>query len=122
MADSSIRFLNPDTPLRVEDVGDSTFALGTADAPAAAATLTNVASSASNVTLKAANTARRGLLVVNDSAAILYLKFGATATTSSFTAKIAAGASWEMPKPTYQGIVDGIWASADGAARITELT
>ena len=87
------------------------------------ATLTNVASSASNVTLVAANPSRRALVIMNDSTAILYVKFGETATTSSFTLKLAAGATWESPvEHIYVGIIDGIWAAANGAARITELT
>lgn len=88
-----------------------------------AATLTNVASSASNVTLVAANPSRRALIIMNDSTAILYAKFGATAATDSFTLKLAAGATYETPVANlYQGQIDGIWASANGSARITELT
>ena len=91
-------------------------------APATTATLANVSSSATNVTVVAANANRLGLLLYNDSSAVLYLKFGATASASSFTVALAAGAYWEMPQPVYVGIVDGIWASANGAARVTELT
>ena len=87
------------------------------------ATLTNVASSASNVTVVAANSSRRALIIVNDSTAILYLKFGATATTSSYSIKLIAGATYETPvSHIYTGIIDGIWAAANGAARVTELT
>lgn len=88
-----------------------------------AATLSNVAASASSVTLKAANSARNGLIVFNDADVALYLKYGATASASSFTVKIAAGGYWEMPEPIYAGVVDGIWASSPtGSARVTELT
>lgn len=87
-----------------------------------AATLSNVASSATNVTVAASNANRRGLMLHNDSTAILYLKFGATASTTSFSVKIAADSYYEMSMPVYQGQIDGIWASANGAARITELT
>jgi hypothetical protein len=60
--------------------------------------------------------------VFNDSTAALFLKFGATASATSFTVKIAAGAYYEMPtRPTYTGIVDGIWAAANGNAYVTEL-
>ena len=86
-------------------------------------TLSNVASSASNVTLLAANTSRKGLVIMNDSTAILYIKFGATASATSFTYKLSGGETFEMPmSPIYTGIVDGIWASANGSARVTELT
>lgn len=90
-------------------------------AVATTATLSNVSSSASNGTLLAENTDRIGVLVQNDSTATLYLKYGATATSSSYTVKMEPGSYWEMPQPIYQGIVDGIWSAANGAARITEL-
>lgn len=90
--------------------------------PARTTSVTSVASSASSVTLLTADDARRGCAVFNDSSAILYMKFGATATTSSYTIKMAAGTYYEFPLPCYQGVVDGIWASANGSARITELT
>lgn len=91
-------------------------------AAASSAALANVASSATNVTIRAANTARRGLIVFNDSTEVLFIKFGATASSSSFTYKILAGGTYEMSQPIYNGIVDGIWASANGNARVTELT
>ena len=84
-----------------------------------AATLTNVASSATNVTLFAAASDTNGRAVYNDSTAVLYLKFGATASTSSYTVQIAGGAYYEFPQPVYAGQVDGIWASANGNARLT---
>lgn len=83
------------------------------------ATLANVASSASSVTVFAASATARGRTVYNDSSQILYLKFGATASTTSFTAQLAAGAYYEFPQPCYGGLVDGIWASANGSARVT---
>lgn len=86
----------------------------------ASATLANVASSASNVTLQASNTARRVWKVFNDSTAVLYVKFGATASATSYTVQIAAGGFYEMEPPVYTGIIDGIWASANGNARVTE--
>lgn len=85
-------------------------------------TVTTVAASASSVTLKALNGSRLGLLVYNDSTANLYLKLGATASTTSFTVKVAAAAVYELPAPVYTGVVDGVWDSATGNARVTELT
>lgn len=90
--------------------------------PATASTLANVSSANTNTTLQASNASRRGLLIFNDSTAILYVKFGATATTISYTVQLAAGAYYEFPSPIYTGIVDGIWASANGSARMTEIT
>lgn len=83
------------------------------------ATLANVASSASSVTLFAAagNTSAR--TIWNDSTAVLYVKFGTTASTTSYTVQIAAGGYYEFPQPVFAGRVDGIWASANGNARVT---
>ena len=82
------------------------------------ATETSVASSATNVTLFAAAVAN-GRTVYNDSTAVLYLKFGATASTTSYTVQLAAGAYYEFPQPVYCGQVDALWASANGNARLT---
>lgn len=83
------------------------------------ATLANVASSATNVNLFAAASDINARTIYNDSTAVLYVKFGATATTTSYTVQLAAGAYYEFPQPVYAGQVDGIWASANGAARVT---
>jgi len=88
----------------------------------ATATLTNVAASATSVSLLASNTSRKGVILFNDSGAILYLKFGATASATSFTYRIDPGATWEMAQPFYTGAIDGIWATATGTARVTELS
>lgn len=87
------------------------------------ATLTNVNDSATSATLLASTVGRKGAVIFNDSTVALYIKYGATASITSFSYKIAAGATWEMPTIVYTGIIDGIWDSdAAGAARITELT
>jgi hypothetical protein len=83
----------------------------------------NVAASVTNVTLLASNSSRRAATFFNDSAsATLYLKFGATASTSSFTVKLVPGAYFEIPQPCYSGIVDGLYDAAIGACRVTEVT
>ncbi len=83
------------------------------------ATLANVASSASSVALFADAGPVNGRAIFNDSTAVLYVKFGATASSSSYTVQIAAGGYFEFPVPVYAGEVDGIWASANGNARTT---
>lgn len=85
--------------------------------------VTSVAAAAVNTTLLAANTDRRGATVFNDSAsAILYLKLGATASTTSYTVQIPPNNYYELPSPVYTGVIDGIWSAAVGNARVTELT
>jgi hypothetical protein len=90
----------------------------------ATATLSNVSGSATSVTVLASNASRKAVMIFNDSAATLYLKFGATASTSSYTVQIGPNGYYEMPaNPVlYTGILDGIWSSATGAARVTELS
>jgi hypothetical protein len=105
----------------VEVKNDSGSAIPTTETRPATATLSNVSGSASSVTLLASNANARLRTVFNDSTANLFLKFGATASTSSFTVKIAAGGYYEFPQPLYTGLVDGIWDAANGAARLTEV-
>src|SRR5690606_14803827 len=98
------------TQLRVDSMGRLHIVT-----KAATATLSNVAGSASNVTILAANPARTGASVYNDSAAILYLKLGTTASTTSFTIKMQPESYYEVPFG-YTGVLNGIWASATGSA------
>lgn len=83
------------------------------------ASTSNVSGSATSVSLLASNTNRKKAKFYNDSSAILYLKEGTTASTTSFTTKLFPEGYYET---TYTGAIDGIWASATGACRITELT
>jgi hypothetical protein len=106
-----------------QDTGNTSLSnIEGANAKADTSSVTSVASSATTVSLLASNTARKMATFYNDSTAILYLKLGATASTSSYTLQIAAGGYYELPFPCYTGAIDGIWASANGNARITELT
>jgi len=84
------------------------------------ATVASVASSATNTTLFTGIAQIHGRAVFNDSTAVLYLKFGATASATSHTVQIAAGGYYEFPQPLYAGQVDGIWASANGSARTSQ--
>lgn len=83
------------------------------------ATSSSVASSATSVTLFSASSNDRMRSIFNDSTAVLYIKFGTTASTSDYKTQIAAGSLFEFPTPLYAGRVDGIWASANGNARLT---
>lgn len=87
---------------------------------ASSATLANVSSATSSATCLASNSARKMAVVYNDSTEILYLKFGSSASSTSFTYFLPAGATWEMPMPVYTGAITCIWADANGAARVTE--
>jgi hypothetical protein len=101
---------------------DGTHPLPVRPGACATATPANVGSSTTSVTLFASNGSRLGAILVNDSTSMLYLKYGATASATSYTYAIEAGGTWEMPGPIYTGVIDGIWTSANGNARTTELT
>lgn len=83
-------------------------------------TQTSVAASATTVSLLASNANRKGATLYNDSTAILYLKLGATASTTSYSVQMASNTYYEVPYG-YIGAIDGIWALATGNARITEI-
>jgi hypothetical protein len=114
---------NPDGSERVsltDGGGNSIAMLG--ERASATGTVTTVASSASNVTILAANTSRIHATVFNASTAILYLNVSATAaTTAIYTVQIAPNGYYEVPND-YQGQLSGIWASANGQANVTEMT
>lgn len=92
---------------------------------ATGSTFSQVADSATNVTLLAANGARLGAIITNTSSAVLLIRLdGSAATTAAYSARLAAsGGSYEVPFG-YTGIITGIWASdpGDGNANITEFT
>lgn len=113
-------------PLPVTGTTTVTGTVATSELPAGTGASNNVASSATNVTILAANVARLGGTVANDSTAILYLKLGASSSATSYTVQMAGSTSlgisyYELPYK-YSGIVTGTWASATGNARVTELT
>lgn len=90
---------------------------------AGTATLTNVASSTSSVTLFGSGVLRKGGSIYNDSTAVLYVAFHTgAASTTNYTVQIAAGGFFELPLPVCQDQINGIWASANGFARVTEMT
>lgn len=85
----------------------------------ATSTVTQVASSATSITLLAANSNRAEVIIYNDSTQILYVKFGITAANTSYTVQLASGDS--LIEDNYSGRIDGIWVSANGNAYVTEV-
>ena len=82
------------------------------------ATVTEVNDVATNVTLLAANTQRTEAIIWNDSTSILYIKFGAVASLTSNTARLAQNDTF---RTNYTGRIDGIWSvDSTGLAHITE--
>jgi hypothetical protein len=94
----------------------------TGTAPAAIST---PASSATSVTLLAANAARNGYSICNNSTQILDVAFAAAATTSAFTFPLTSLSTipacfFSSGVGVYKGIITGIWTSANGTAVVTE--
>jgi hypothetical protein len=87
--------------------------------------LTQVAGSATSVTIIAANASRKASVIVNDSTATLYVAFAATCSAAAYTYKIAAGGTLELPVAgvaIYTGLISGIWSSATGNAVVTDMS
>jgi hypothetical protein len=99
----------------VMTIGSSTITLPSRN------TTTTVASSASNVQLLAANASRLGSTIFNDSSSMLYVKLGSTATLTDFTIKVFPQSYYEVPFG-FTGNINGFWISANGSARVGELT
>jgi len=92
---------------------------------------TSVVSSASSVTILGINTSRVGFVVYNDSTQILFLLIANTvagsavsaASSTNYTVQVASQGYFESPVNfVYTGPVFGIWAAANGNARITEYS
>lgn len=87
---------------------------------------TNVASANADTALLAANAARRGVIISNDSTAKLYVLFdqsgAGAASAANFTYVIPAGATFEMPVPIFRGRIRGFWSAANGSAGVTDVT
>lgn len=80
----------------------------------------DVASSATSVTLLASNADRIKFIMYNDSTQDCYVYYqGAAASTTDFTWLMPAGSTLE--EWHYTGEVRGIWSSASGSMRITEI-
>lgn len=84
------------------------------------ATVSRVATSGTTAVLfAAAGTTIGGRAIFNDSAAVLYVKFGATASATDYTVQIGAGGYFEFPFTRYGGVVHGILSTGTGNAQCT---
>ena len=100
----------------LQSIEGNTAGTGLGDTGAAS----SVAASITSVTLIAANTSRREVIIRNDTNNTLYVAHGGTATLSS-AVRLKKGDTYIEDK--YTGIISGIWDSASGGgnAQITEI-
>ena len=107
----------------VDDNGGSLTVDGTVSlSTSSTGTRTDIARSNANQTFLSANASRKGASVFNDAAANLFIKCGATASTTDFLVRLQSQDYFEVPF-NYTGRIDGIWASnGAGSARVTEFT
>lgn len=85
------------------------------------AVITSVTNSLTSQVALASNSARRGFIIFNDSLAVVFVAFAATASTTAFSVKLQQGAEYE-PGIDYTGVISVIASAAIGACRITEFT
>lgn len=104
----------------VAHVGSVTHVNVTRNNAGTATSVASVAASATNVTCLASNTQRISATLVNDSQSHAYVKLGATASLTSYTAKLFQDSSYTVD--FYTGIIDCIWESAIGNMRTTVVT
>ena len=86
-------------------------------------TSSNSTQSSTSFTMLNGNAARLGFTCFNapTQGATLYLKWGATASTTSFNVVLPPNAYYEMPSPVYTGRIDAIWDSTGvGRGAVTE--
>jgi hypothetical protein len=131
---SIVTSLNPNSTLPagtnvighvIADTGSTTAVTGTVSnrpAPSSTSALTTVTSSATSVTLLAANTNRRMMFCYNSSTSDAYVKFGTTASSTSFTLYLPSLGNFSINGEDYAGRIDIIWLSANGNAYVTETT
>lgn len=82
---------------------------------------TSVTAAATDTLILAANTARRGCAIRNESTAVLKVSLGTNAASATaYTAEVAAQGYYETPFG-YSGQIRGIWSAANGFARVTEV-
>lgn len=90
-------------------------------APRSVSATVSVASSASSVSLVAANPARKGISIYNNSTAALYLSYATPATAANSFMQMQPGSLLMLDQQLMvSNAIYGIWTAANGTAQITE--
>lgn len=95
----------------VREVGASTTTVSSANA------------SITNITILAANGLRKNAIFYKEGSNIAYLKFGATASATSYTIKLSNNGYYEVPE-SYTGQIDVVFstAAASNPLYVTSIT
>lgn len=92
--------------------------------PPSAGVTTTIPASVVPAVYLAANPARLGAMINNDSAGrFLYIKLGGGVSGVSYSVRLGPHSYFELPFPAYTGVIEGVWAAGlGGFATVTELT
>jgi hypothetical protein len=84
-------------------------------------TVSTASVTTANTTVLASNGSRKGATIYNEGTVTALVKLGSTASTTSYTIKMAVDGYYEVPFG-FTGIITGITASGTATLRVTELT
>jgi hypothetical protein len=103
-------------------IASGSLSVSSTPAPASTSNITVFTGSKVSTTFLVANPARMAAVFTNDdfSSGSVYLKFGAVASTGSYTVKLKTGAYYESTFG-YVGRIDGVWDTTEGTLFVTEL-
>lgn len=124
--DSSIAAWIPDPRTAVAAPGSTTILISSGiitAVPVAGSTaaLANITAGSTSVTALSSNANRVTAVFFNDANNNCYIKFGATASTSSWSYRLQPTQGMELPC-RYTGRIDAIWDSTvTGTLRVTEV-
>lgn len=83
--------------------------------------ITSAAANTTSAVLIAGNVNRKGVVIVNEANATLYIAFANTANNSAYTYPVYANGVFEMVHK-WTGPISGILSTGTGAIRITEIS
>ena len=87
---------------------------------ASTATTTIVSGINKSIEIVGSNPTRKGLYFYNDSGYTAFIKLGREASNTSFTIIIEHKGYYELTRPVYTGVIEGMWEG--GSILITEIT
>jgi len=106
----------------VTDAAGNAVTPASAIVPASTSAITAVTSAIADTIILSSNAARKGAVIYNESTAILYLRLSSgVASATAYSVQVPANGTYKIELNEYTGIIKGIWAAANGFARVTEF-